>query len=126
MITNYKDLDVWNKSITLVEKVYVITKIFPEEEKFALTNQVRRSVISIPSNIAEGWGRKSTKDYIRFLHIALGSLYELETQLIISEKINYIKDEDLQMIVLIIKDLSKMLTGLINNLKKKGNKNESI
>ncbi|PLX15444.1 MAG: four helix bundle protein [Candidatus Muiribacterium halophilum] len=104
-MTNYKDLDVWNKSITLVEKVYVITKIFPEEEKFALTNQVRRSVISIPSNIAEGWGRKSTKDYIRFLHIALGSLYELETQLIISEKINYIKDEDLQMIVLIIKDL---------------------
>lgn len=80
-INSYKDLIVWQKSIDFVDMIYAVTKSFPKEEQFGLTSQLRRASISIPSNIAEGWGRKYGNEYAHFLRIASGSLYEVETQL---------------------------------------------
>jgi four helix bundle protein len=108
----------------LVQEIYIKTSNFCENEKFGLVSQMRRASVSIPSNIAEGWGRKTTKDYIKFLHISLGSLYELETQVIICEKINLTGKDQLIEIYEFIKDISKMLNVLIYKLNKKGNKIE--
>jgi len=83
-IKSYRDLIVWQKSVDLVKNIYLCTQTFPKEEQYGLTNQMRRCAVSIPSNIAEGYGRNSTGDYKRFLHISLGSLYELQTQVEIS------------------------------------------
>ena len=88
----HKDLEAWKKSIDLVAEIYELTKNFPEDEKFGIVNQMRRAAISIPSNIAEGTARGSDKEAIRFLDISIGSLAELETQIIISEKLKYITD----------------------------------
>jgi len=83
-IESFKDLIVWQKGIELVNEIYKVTKHFPKEELYGLTSQIRRAAISIPANIAEGWGRGTTKNYIQFLEISRGSLYELETLIIIS------------------------------------------
>lgn len=92
MKTNtHKDLDVWELGIKLVEVIYAFTKYFPKEEIYGLTSQLRRSAISVPSNIAEGYARAGNKELIHFLYIALGSLSELETQIIISINLKYIK-----------------------------------
>lgn len=124
MITSYKELDVWKKSMLLVREIYIKTSNFSENEKFGLISQMRRASVSIPSNIAEGWGRKTNKDYVKFLHISLGSLYELETQVIICEKINLISKDQLIEIYEFINDIGKMLNILIYKLNKKGNKIE--
>lgn len=87
----HKRMDIWNLSMSLVEEVYELTQVFPSEEKFGLTSQMRRSAVSIPSNIAEGAARNSDKDFIRFLAIARGSLMELDTQLILSDRLGYIQ-----------------------------------
>ena len=87
MTNTHKDLDVWKLGIELVQEVYEVTKVFPKEEMYGLTSQIRRAAVSIPSNIAEGYARESIKELIRFLYISLGSLSELETQLIISIKL---------------------------------------
>lgn len=108
----YKDLEVWKKSIELSIKIYKITENFPKNEMYGLTSQIRRCAVSIPSNIAEGCARYSDKDTLRFLEIAFGSLSEMDTQLIISDKLNYINyDEDLQ------KEVSQ-LNALIQGTKK--------
>lgn len=92
MLANYKELKVWQKAYQLCLEVYKITKSFPREEIFGLISDLKRTVISIPSNIAEGYGRKTTKDYVRFLYIAYGSYCELETKLLLSVDLGYIKD----------------------------------
>ncbi len=91
-IRSHKDLDIWKKSIILVRDIYSKTREFPADEKFGITQQMRRSAISVPSNIAEGAGRTSKKEFIHFLSIAQGSLAELETQLIISRELGYMSD----------------------------------
>ncbi len=91
----HKDLDIWKLGIELVEQVYKATAEFPKEEIYGLTNQMRRASVSIPSNISEGAARGSKKEFIKFLYIALGSLAELETQTIISEKLGYLKEHPL-------------------------------
>lgn len=88
----HQELRVWQQTMDLVEQVYAFTKTFPDDEKFGLTSQMRRSAVSIPSNIAEGAARGSTQEFIRFLHISQGSLSELETQLLIAQRLNYIQD----------------------------------
>ena len=93
MTNTHKDLDVWKLGVDLVLQVYVTTKGFPKEESYGITSQLRRSAVSIPSNIAEGYARESKKELIHYLYISLGSLSKLETQLIISIKLGYIKDE---------------------------------
>lgn len=116
-LKSYKELIVWQKSITLVIEIYKATKFFPEEEKFGLISQMRRAVVSIPSNIAEGWGRTTRKNYIQFLRISGGSLFELETQLIIAIKLNYIKDsENVENLII---EISKMFNSLISKLMEK-------
>ena len=117
MIKSYKDLDVWKKSIELVKEVYILVKYLPKEETYALSDQMRRSAVSIPSNIAEGSGRNGTKEYLQFLYIALGSLCELETQIIIAKEIGYINTiEKLEDNMTIIK---KMINSMITSLKAK-------
>jgi len=91
----HKDLDIWKEGIELVEEVYKVTAEFPKEEIYGLTNQMRRASISVPSNISEGAARSGKKEFINFLYIALGSLAELETQTIISEKLGYLKNDRL-------------------------------
>ena len=88
---SYKELEVWQKSIDLTTKIYEVTKSFPNEEKYSLTSQIRRCTVSIPSNIAEGWGRGGRKEYIPFLYISRGSVTELETQLLIALKLDFIE-----------------------------------
>jgi len=116
---SYKELEVWQKSIELTIEIYTITKSFPTEEKYTLVSQLRRSAISIPSNIAEGWGRGSTKEYIHFLLISRASLMELETQIIISSKLNYITEQQHNCLEEKIKSILMMLNKLITSLKRK-------
>lgn len=116
-IKSYKELIVWQKSMKLVTMVYELSKNFPDDEKFGLTSQMRRCSISVPSNIAEGWGRLSRKNYIQFLRISRGSLFELETQVLITKELNYINDSVI--IESLIIEISKMLNSLIKKLEEK-------
>ena len=95
MLKNYKELKVWQRSYQLCLKIYKITKRFPNEEKYGLTSQIRRAAVSVPSNIAEGYGRKTTPEYIRFLYIAYGSNCEMETQILLSGDLGYIETDKL-------------------------------
>jgi len=119
-IRSHKDLNVWKKSIDLVDIIYKVTKSFPKKEVYCLTNQIRRSVISIPSNIAEGAARSSKKEFIQFLYIALGSLSELETQIIIANRQGYLNN--LNSLLENIKVIQKLINGLIYSIKKKSQK----
>ena len=89
----HKDLHVWQKAMDLVERVYLLTKKFPDEEKYGLISQIRRAAVSVPSNIAEGAGRNGTREFTQFLYIALGSLSELETQIDIASRLNYVQED---------------------------------
>jgi four helix bundle protein len=113
-IKTHKDLDVWRNSITLVTKIYEITGKFPKEEIYGIVNQMRRSAVSIPSNIAEGAGRNHKKEFIQFIYIALGSLSELETQLIIAQNLKYFDDSKTFEELIIIR---RQLLSLIKSLK---------
>ncbi|WP_073308356.1 four helix bundle protein [Flavobacterium terrae] len=117
-INSYKDLLIWQKGITLVVKVYKLTRSFPQEELYALTNQIKRAAISIPSNIAEGYGRNTDKAFSHFIDISRGSLNELETQLIIAKELLFITDIDLyNEILLLIEEESKMINAFSKTLK---------
>ncbi len=115
----YKDLEVWKEAIQLVNEVYKLTENFPKSEIFGLTNQIRRSVVSIPSNIAEGTVKYSDKDTLKFLDIALGSLAELETQVLISQNLGYISE--VRVINDSISRINALLLGLIKFYKKQLN-----
>ena len=114
----YTDLEVWTKSRKLVNLIYVCTKHFPKEEIYGIINQMRRSAVSVPSNIAEGIGRQTTKDTINFLHISRGSLFELETQCYLSLDQKYISELDFENINLQIQSCKRLLNGFINYYKK--------
>lgn len=116
---NYTDLDVWKIARKLVKTVYSLTSQFPNTEIYSLTNQINRSVISIPSNIAEGIGRQSDKETIQFLYIAKGSLFELETQLYLAYDLEYISKDQLDNILEEIISCKKLLNGFINYFKSK-------
>ena len=115
----YRDLVVWQKSMKMVQDVYRLTRDFPKEEIYGITAQIRKCSISIPSNIAEGYGRRSTQDYLRFLKISSGSLYELQTQLEIVFQLNYIAKEDFDLIYEISREIERMLSSLITKLERK-------
>ena len=116
---NYKNLIVWQKSITLVKDIYDLTDAFPSEEKFGLISQMRRAAVSIPSNIAEGQARRTTKDYIRFVSTSEGSLAELETQLIIATELNFCSDLQAKGRFDLMLEIRKMLNALRRSLTKK-------
>ncbi|HEY1010321.1 MAG: four helix bundle protein [Daejeonella sp.] len=115
----YKELKLWQKSIDLVTRVYALTRNFPQLEKFGLVSQINRSAVSIPSNIAEGAGRNSDKEFVQFLAFAHASSYELETQLIISNKLEYISSEDLVDLTDQLTELQKMNFAIQLKLKQK-------
>jgi four helix bundle protein len=117
-INSYRDLDVWKQSRQLVKSVYQLSRSFPKEEQFGLTNQLRRAAISVPSNIAEGSGRNHSKDSIQFFFIARGSLYEIETQLIISFDLEYISDSHLKEVLEQVTRCKKLINGFINYFQK--------
>ena len=116
MIKDFKDLIVWQKAMEFVAEVYRLVKKLPKEELFALSNQIRRAAISIPSNIAEGQGRNSTKEFIQFLAIAKGSKAELETQLLLCVKINYLINSDIDTAINLIQEVGKMINALQKSL----------
>ena len=114
---DYRDLVVWQRSMELVKQVYIATRLLPKEELFVLTSQLRRAVNSIPSNIAEGYGRHSRNDYLRFLNIARGSKNEVETQLQICLMLDYLKLEDIAEAQAVCTEVGKMLNSLINTVE---------
>ncbi|MCK9256369.1 MAG: four helix bundle protein [Bacteroidales bacterium] len=115
-IKDFKDLIVWQKSMDLVEEVYRLVKNLPKEELYSLSDQIKRSAISIPSNIAEGQGRKSAREFIRFLRIARASKAELETQLLLCVRINYLNTSDIDRAIDLIQEIGKMLNSLQKSL----------
>jgi four helix bundle protein len=114
----HKKLEVWKQSMDLVIKLYKITEEFLKEEKYLLTNQIKRSAISIPSSMAEGAGRNTKKEFINFLHIAQGSLSELDTQLEIAQRLDYLNYNAYYTLDELMTNIDKMLTGLIKSQKK--------
>ncbi|MBR6552665.1 MAG: four helix bundle protein [Clostridia bacterium] len=113
----YKELTVWKKSMELVKEIYTITKRLPKEETYGLSDQMRRAAVSIPSNIAEGNGRKTDTEYARFLNIARGSECELETQLYICTMLNYLTENETEKAFSLLAEIGKMLNKMLNNLK---------
>ncbi len=118
-ISTYKDLIVWQKAISLVTDIYSLTKKFPADERFGLVSQLNRAVISVPSNIAEGWGRELSKNYLQFLRISRGSLMEVETMVLISKNLKFINDADYILIQNKIEEVGKILQGLIKSIYQK-------
>ncbi len=116
-IKSFKDLIVWQKAKDLSILIYKTTSTFPKEEQFGITSQIRRSAISISSNIAEGRGRSTRKDFINFLHISLGSCYELESQLITSKDLGFISKENYEKIEILLSETRRMLLSMIGKLK---------
>ena len=119
MLKNYKDLIVWKKAYYLCLEVYRVTKGFPADERYGLTSQLRRAAVSVPSNIAEGYGRRTTPDYIRALYIAYGSVCEVETQILLARDLHYVKAAEMKLLEDHIGEVERMLTALINSLEEK-------
>ena len=124
-IKNFKELIVWQKSMDLAETVYKTVRSFPKEEIYGLSDQMRRAVVSIPSNIAEGNQRKTTKEYIHFLFVSKGSLGELETQIMLSGRLNYITNEQMNALLSDCQNVGKLLNGLVNSLQNSNFRGES-
>ena len=113
----YRDLIIWQKAMALVTNCYSTSTTFPKEEQFGLTSQIRRCCVSIPSNISEGFGRGSNKDYHRFLKISLGSLFEFQTQIEIAYNLQYIKEENFNKLYEDSRELERMLSSFISKVK---------
>lgn len=113
----FKDLEIWKRSRLFCSNIYAVTSNFPDNEKFGITNQLRRASVSIPSNIAEGASRASNKDFSRFLEIAIGSAYEIETQLLISNDLDFIKTEKLTLLLDELEEIIKMISKFRSTLK---------
>ncbi|OGC23223.1 four helix bundle protein [candidate division WOR-1 bacterium RIFOXYB2_FULL_42_35] len=118
-LRTFKDLKVWQKSYLLVLEIYKVSKVFPKEERFGLTSQIRRAAVSIPSNIAEGYARSSLKQYINFLFIAYASGAELETQLMLAKDLDYFTENKFEDIIGKYYEVERMLMALIRSLEKK-------
>ena len=118
MFKNFKELNVWQKSYQACLDIYKITRSFPKEELYGLTSQIRRSAVSVPSNIAEGYGRKTIGEYIQALYVAYGSNCELETQILLSCDLGYIQGENIEKFKIGIGEVERMLKALIKSLGK--------
>jgi len=115
-VKNYQELIVWQKAMDLVEDVYKSSRDFPREEIYALTSQIRRAAVSIPSNIAEGQGRRTTLDFLRHLSIAYGSLREVETQILIARRLSYVEQTRVDDVMDLAGEVGRLLNGLMNSL----------
>ena len=117
-VRNYQDLHVWQKARLLAKRVYEVTDALPAHEQYGLTQQLRRAAVSIPSNIAEGYGRGGRQDYVRFLKTARGSLYELQTQLLLAQDFGYLSEQQVAAVMQHAAQCSQVLHGLIRSLVK--------
>lgn len=117
----FRDLLVWQKSMSFVTEIYKASKSFPKEEMYGLTSQLRRCAVSIPSNISEGYGREGLNDYLRFLNIAIASLFELQTQLEIAFNLEYIKKDRFEELYELSREIERMLSSFIRSIKSKHN-----
>ena len=115
-VQSYRELIAWQKSVDLVEEIYRITKCFPKEETYGLTSQMRRAAVSVPSNIAEGQGRSSRGEFCQFLGHAKGSLFELETQVVISARLGYLSSQEANGLLESIHEVGRILSGLLASL----------
>ena len=118
-IRSYRDLDAWKLSVGLCTTIYDVTNGFPDSERYGLVNQLRRAVVSIPSNIAEGWGRGTSVEYARFLRVARGSLYEVETQLVIANELGYLGRETFADVLEAANQCGRVLAGLVKSIEGK-------
>lgn len=116
---SYKELQIWQKAREIAKNTYTVTRLFPTQEQYALASQMNRSAVSIISNIAEGWARGSTKDFLKFLYITRGSIAELETQFILANDLKYISNEILLTSEQQLTELNKMLSSFITKLKER-------
>jgi len=116
-VESYRDLKVWQRGMKLVEQVYTLTEPFPASEKYELTSQLRRAAVSVPSNIAEGWGHSSQKQYIHFLELARSSLFEIETQIRIANRLGYVNADERDQLLSETDAQSKMLLSLMRSLR---------
>ncbi len=117
-VKNYQDLIAWQKAMDLVEDVYKASRDFPREEVYALTSQIRRAAVSVPSNIAEGQGRRTTADFLRHLSIAYGSLREVETQILIAQRLKYIVIGKVESVLSRAGEVGRLLNGLMASLER--------
>jgi four helix bundle protein len=118
-IKTYRDLLVWQKSMKLVTHIYQTTKLFPKDEQYGLSAQLRRCAVSVPSNIAEGFGRNGTSEFIRFLQISISSLFEAQTQLEIALNLEYIQNEKFKVLFELTREIERMLSSLMKQLTEK-------
>ncbi|MBI1902066.1 MAG: four helix bundle protein [Planctomycetia bacterium] len=118
-LKSYRELIVWQKAMDLVESIYRTTKAYPREEIYGLTSQTRRSAVSVPSNIAEGQGRRTTNEFLKFLAIASGSLCELDTQILIAKRLQYIDANAADSILRLASEVGRLVSGLARSLRKK-------
>lgn len=116
-IKSFRDLQAWQKAIALCKSVYAASRLFPDQERFGLTAQIRRAVVSVPSNIAEGYARSSTGDYLRFLSMARGSLAEVETQLILAQELDFLPAAELESCFSQLTECNRILFGLYRSLE---------
>jgi four helix bundle protein len=116
-MSTFKDLLIWQKAMNFVTKIYQSTRLFPKDEQFGLTSQIRRSSISIPSNIAEGFGREGNNDYLRFLNISLSSLFEIQTQLEIAKNVHYLNVTEFNLLYEDSRELERILVAFIKRIK---------
>jgi len=118
MVREFRTLEVWKRSIKLGKRVYEIIEVFPKNENYGLSSQLRRAVVSISSNIAEGCGRRTSKDTVQFLYIAVGSVNEVESQLCIAREFGYLEDDVLRKLTDELREINKMLMGFIGYISK--------
>jgi four helix bundle protein len=117
MIKTFRDLKIWQQSMELVTAIYKVTSKFPEEEKYGLTSQLRRSSVSIPSNISEGFGRNSQGDFKRFVNISMGSLFELQTQIEVARNLEFLSEEQSNTLYEDSREIERMMSSFIRTLK---------
>ena len=115
-IKDFKDLIIWQKGMAIAEKCYHLTKSFPKEELYGMIQQIRRASVSIPANIAEGYGRRAKGDYARFLNISQGSINELQTHLILSQRVGLCEKKDIELIISLLQEETRMIAALIKKL----------
>jgi four helix bundle protein len=117
-VRRYEELIVWQRAMDLVDRVYEVSKAFPKEEIYGLTSQVRKAVVSIPSNVAEGQGRRTTADFLRHLSIAYGSLLEVETQVLIAQRLHYLGEAQCDKVFVLSSEVGRLLNGLMSSLSR--------
>jgi len=120
-LKDYRELIVWQRAVDLVEMVYRMTAGFPKTEVYALTSQIRRAAVSIPSNVAEGQGRRTTRDFLYFLSVANGSVKEVETQVIVSERLGYLDEPKKSQLIDLTTEVGRLISGLTKSLEQKQN-----